>query len=191
MSLKDQILEVKEELTQEEKFFESTVKAERFLKKYKGFIIASTLLIAFILVGLGANELYNNNRVDAANMAFLTLQKDANNSKAIEILKENSSELYALWLYSQKLPIDITEYETKWLFDDLNAYQKASASRSLEALRSYAMRPNAIYKDLALYESAYLLVEAEKFDEAKQQIEAISDDSVLASEANALCHLLH
>lgn len=191
MSLKDQIQEVKEELTQEEKFFESTVKAERFIKKYRGYIIAATVLIAVALIGFGANEVMNENRLESANSAYLALMEDENASKQLDILKENSDELYALYLFAKTQPIATKRYETKWLLDDLNTYKAASKSMSLDELRAYAMRPNAIYKELALYQSAYLLLKAGNNDEAKQQLEAISDESVLAKEANALRHMLN
>ncbi|MEA2091637.1 MAG: hypothetical protein U9O83_04625, partial [Campylobacterota bacterium] len=100
MSLKNDIEMVKEELNSEEKFFEKAVITEKFVKKYKNWMIFAVM---GIIVLVGANIAYDLNKqsqITAANNALSVLSKDAQNSEALLTLKSISPELYDVWIYS-------------------------------------------------------------------------------------------
>ena len=191
MSLKNDIEMVKEELNSEEKFFEKAVITEKFVKKYKNVMIGG--FVAVVLV-IGANMAYEANKqskMDAANEALLELTKNAKNSAATSQLKALSPELYDVWIFSQAVAskdlISMKELKNSKavMVSDLASYELADDSSSLN---SYALKQDAIYKDLALVQSAVILMNENKVEKAHQQLSKIGLQSPLAKIASALLH---
>ena len=71
---------------------------------------------------------------------------------------------------------------------DLATYGVASATKDVTALNSYAMKENAIYKDLAIVQEAVMLMQSQKVDKAHEKLSQISVQSPLSQVANALMH---
>ncbi|MDF1881361.1 hypothetical protein JHD50_08615 [Sulfurimonas sp. MAG313] len=97
MSLKENIDMVKEELNQEEKLFESAVKTERFVKKYKTPLVSTLVAVVLVLVGKSAYDMNVQNSITSSNEAYLTLLESAEDTSAAKILKENNRALYDGW----------------------------------------------------------------------------------------------
>ena len=182
---------VKEELSSEEKFFEKAVVTERFIKKYKNIMIGS--LVAVVVV-VGANifyEVQKNSSIEAANQALVMLQDDANNSAALEQLKANSPALFDLWSFAQAIAShDVATLETlkssnRALIGDLASYELANDANAFD---SYAAGQNAIYKDLALVQSAVLLLQKQEVEKAHQKLAMIAQNSPVFKVAQALAH---
>lgn len=194
MSLKEDIGMVKEELSSEEKFFEKAVVTEKFVKKYKNILIGSLVVI---VIGVGGNLIYKaneNSRVEAANAALLILQKDVNNTEAAADLKSLSPKLYDVWMLSSaimkgdfKALEDLKSSKTD-LVGDIASYELAQNSKDLSALEKYASKKDALYRDLALVESAVLLMDKGDTQKAHQELAKISVNSPLSKVANALLH---
>ena len=191
MSLKNNIEMVREELNSEEKFFEKAVITEKFVKKYKNVMIGS--FVAIVLV-IGANIAYEANKqskMDAANEALLELSKDSKNSAAASQLKALSPNLYDVWILSQAVAnkdlVSMKELKNSKaiLVSDLATYELAQDSASLS---SYASKQNAVYRDLALVQSAVILMNENKIDKAHQELSKIGLQSPLAKIASALLH---
>ena len=191
MSLKENIDQVKNELSSEEKFFEKAVMTERFVKKYKKWMIGS---VVAVVVLVGANIVYTHNneeRITAANEALVLLQEDATNTQALEELKANSKNLYNLWIYAQAVAQNdmqtlatLSKSKTP-IISDLAKYETAS---DVSALDGYAATQDAIYRDLALVRSAILLIKEDKRDKAHQKLQMISENSSFQNIAKALLH---
>lgn len=191
MSLKNNIEMVKEELNSEEKFFEKAVITEKFVKKYKNAMIGS--LVAVVVL-VGANIAYDSNKqskIDAANETLLELNKDAKNSAAISQLKVLSPNLYDVWVLSQAIAdkdlISLKELKSSKaiMVSDLASYELAQDANSLDA---YASKQDALYKDLALVQSAVMLMNAQDFQKAHQELSKIGVQSPLSKIATALLH---
>jgi len=191
LSLKNNIEMVREELNSEEKFFEKAVITEKFVKKYKNVMIGS--FVAIVLV-IGANIAYEANKqskMDAANEALLELSKDSKNSAAASQLKALSPNLYDVWILSQAVAnkdlVSMKELKNSKaiLVSDLATYELAQDSASLS---SYASKQNAVYRDLALVQSAVILMNENKIDKAHQELSKIGLQSPLAKIASALLH---
>ena len=185
---------VKEELNSEEKFFEKAVMTEKFVKKYKNLMIASVVAVV-VLVGVNIGYTINEqNRLEAANVALIKLNTDSSNAIASAELKNLSSALYDVWKYSQAVATKDTDAleqlksSKSILISDLATYDAASESKDLSALNAYALQQDAIYKDLAQIQSAVLLMNSSKINEAHEKLSMISIDSPLAQVANALMH---
>jgi hypothetical protein len=182
---------VKEELNQEEKFFEKAVVTERFIKKYKNMIIGA---VGVIILGVGANIIYtinNENRIISANEALSSLMQNSTDIKAKEELKKLSPSLYDAWLYSNAIAnkdmkaLSELKNSKTLIISDLAQYESANDIKSLE---SYSLKQDAIYKDLAVIQSAVLLMDKNKTDEAHEKLKQISADSSLNNVSNALSH---
>lgn len=194
MSLKNDIEMVKEELSSEEKFFEKAVITEKFVKKYKNVIIGS---IVAVVVIVGANIVYTINeqqRVDAANSALAELAEDTNNTTASTRLQSLSPVLYDAWSYSQAVATQNVAALKKLsksnapIVNDLASYEVAQDENSLKMLDAYSSRQDAIFKDLAVVQSAILLMNENKIDEAHDKLSTISSKSRLSEVAKLLSH---
>jgi predicted negative regulator of RcsB-dependent stress response len=194
LSLKENVEMVREELNSEEKFFENAVKAERFVKKYKMLLIAGVVLIIGAVVGNAFYDAQKRSNKESANTALATLQSDPNNAQALKTLKSLNPDMYDLWLLSDALKRSDSEAlaaltSSKAIgIADIAAYQKAVNSNDMEALESYSMRPDAIYKDLALFQLAVLLMENGRSDEGQGKLLLISQESPLYRYAQPLMH---
>jgi len=185
---------VKEELSSEEKFFEKAVITEKFVNRYKRLIIA---LVAGIVLVVGANigyDISKQNQITAANTALETLIQDSKNSDASVELKALSPNLYDVWLFSSAMAnkeIDTLKKlkNSKALFvADLASYELAQNSKGEDALNEYSLKQDAVFKDLALVQSAVLLINENKIDEARQKLSNVSASSSLAKVVQALLH---
>ncbi|QOY53759.1 hypothetical protein HUE87_07565 [Candidatus Sulfurimonas marisnigri] len=191
MSLKENINMVKEELNSEEKFFEKAVITERFVKKYKNLMI--TTVVAVIAV-VGANIAYNANeqsKITAANVALIKLQEDAGNSDALNELKSLSPNLYDVWIFSKAVvdkdleAIKKLKNSKALIISDLVKYELANDA---DSLNEYASKQDAIFRDLALLQSAVILLNTNKIEEAHNKLLKISQESSLSNLAKALLH---
>lgn len=191
MSLKENIEMVRAELNSEEKFFEKAVLTERFVKKYKKILITS---FAVIVVAVAANIIYDindNSKIATANNALIALKTDATNEEFKKQLQQNGNKLYEVWSFSQAIANkDSQALETLYsskapLIGDLSKYENAKTIKELE---EYSKNKNAIYKDLALVQSAILLMNEEQIDKAHQKLRLIGLDSPMAEISSALLH---
>lgn len=191
MSLKDNINMVKEELNSEEKFFEKAVVTERFIKKYKKIMIASVAVIA-LAVGLKlAYDANKNSKINAANVAFSKLQMDPSNVDALNELKVISPNLHDAWIFSQAVANRDLEAIKKLRDSDamiINDLAKYELAQDVSSLENYASKQDAIFKDLALVQSAVMLLNENKIDEARNKLSKISKESSLNKLAAALMH---
>jgi len=185
---------VKEELNSEEKFFEKAVITEKFVKKYKNLMIGS---VVAVVVLVGSNIAYDINKqttIDNANKALISLNKDSKDSSALSELKSLSPSLYYVWIYSQAIAdkdlVTLKELKNSktLLVSDLVKYELAQDTKDISALNEYALKQDAIYKDLALIQSAVILMNDSKIDAAHQKLALITSQSSLSKVAQALSH---
>ncbi|MDA3909710.1 MAG: hypothetical protein PF437_11545 [Sulfurimonas sp.] len=194
MSIKNDIAMVREELNSEEKFFEKAVITEKFIKKYKNLMIGAVVVL---VVAVGANIAYEINKqsqITAANSALLTLSEDATNSEALLTLKSVSTELYDVWRYSNAvakkdmLTIKELRNSSAVMIGDLAKYEIAQDAKDSASLDAYASAQGAIYRDLALVQSAIILMSNSEIQKAHEKLAKVSTQSSMSKIANALLH---
>lgn len=185
MSLKDEINYVKEELSSDEKLLESAFRLERLYKKHKVKIWAVVILL---VVGFGGNALYGvyqDHRLEQANRALLTLEKNPADTAALKELESNNPKLYALYRYS--VAVDQGKAEALKPLEssgdplgDLVRYHEAALSN----------RPgdSKYYHDLSLVEKAYEALKAGKKEVARSQLALVGENSPVAGIARLLRH---
>lgn len=194
MSIKNDIEMIKEELTSEEKFFEKSVITERFVKKYKNILIAG---VAFIVVGVTGNIVYDINKEETAkeaNVVLSSLQANPSDSNALAQLKSLSPALHDVYIYSKAIADkDVQTLESlkdsKVLpLADLIRYELAQNNKDVNELTAYALAQDAIYKDLAQVQAAIILMNDAQTDKAHSKLQTIEEVSPLSKIAKALLH---
>ena len=194
MSLKTDIEMVKEELSSEEKFFEKAVVTEKFVKKYKNALIGSVVIVVLLVAGNIAYTISEQNRVAEANTILLELQNSGSNKAKQAMLHSLSPALHDVWMYSKAVAdndansLKSLKSSKNPLIQDLASYELALDSNSVASFESYANGSDAIYADLAKVESAVLLMNEKKIDEAHIKLSQISVTSPLAQVAKTLMH---
>jgi len=194
LSIKDDINMVKQELNSEEKFFEKAVITEKFVKKYKTVMISSVVAVVLLVAGNIAYDINKQSKKDDANAMLLALSKDSRDSASLSKLKSLSPALYDVWIYSQAVVdqdmVKLKELKSSktTMISDLVSYEIAQNSKDINALSSYSLKQDAVYKELALVQSAVFLMNDSKIDEAHQKLVQIGLESSLSKVAQALLH---
>jgi hypothetical protein len=195
LGLKENIDAVKKEISTEEQFLGSIIRAEGFLKKYKNLLIALAVLL---IVAALANIFYKSSKEKsyiASNEAYTALQTNPNDKEALETLKSKNPKLYELFLFSNEIKsADASKLKslksklTDPVLKDLLSYQASSLTK--KDLNSYSVKQKALLKEFAKIQEAYLLLKEGKTKEAAVILSLISADSPLAQMAQSLKHYI-
>ena len=194
LSFKDNISMVKDELNAEEKFFENAVKTERFFNKYKKQLMLLAIAVAVAVSGNVAYEYIKTSKAQSANAAFLILQSNSDDKQALADLKDNDPKLYDLYMLSNAIKkgdlkaLEELKSSKALAVSDLATYHLASLQKNLNGLNTYANDENAIDKDMALTQSAVLLMEQNKIEEADRKLASVPSNSPVYSVAKSLMH---
>jgi len=194
LSLKENIEMVKEELNSEEKFFEKAVITEKFINKYKKMIIGSIVLVVLVVIANISYDISKQNKIAEANTELQLLSQDSKNSNAAAKLKTLSPNLYDVWLFSSAMAnkdlVVLKELKNSktLIVSDLAAYEVAQETKDTVSLNEYSLKQNAIFKDLALVQSAILLMNEKKIDEAREKLSNVSSESSLSKLVQILLH---
>ncbi len=189
MSIKDDVNYIKNELSSEEKFLESFVKTERFFKKYKklifGFII---LAIVGSVVFLVKTKLDEKNLYEA-NIALSNFLENGNQN-SLDELKEKNRDLYEIALYlDAKNEFKNADINLKYLKELLD-FQVALLNSNQSELDLVSKKADFLLKDYAIFNQALILVNNQKYAEAREILGKISQDSRAFELATLLKHYL-
>ncbi len=194
MSVKDNIEYIKEELSNEEKMLEQIVKAERFYKKYRIPIISAVAAAVLFAVGYFAMEYKKSVDLKESNAAYLKLLKNPSDSEALEVLKSKNEPLYRAYLFKKAVREgDVTELERiaamkVAAISDLALYQGAALKESADSLDSYRLRQEALLKEMAQIDEAFLLFSKGEIAKGSEILKAVPSDSVAYPYARFLLH---
>jgi len=194
LSLKENMEALKEELSSEEKFFESAIRTERFVKRYQKPLIA---LVASSLLAVGGAigyQVYTDAKLESSNTAFNLLLVNPADTQAEQTLKNDNPELYDVWKLSRGIAqndVSILEgLKNSEAFGvaDIATYEAAAIKGDIQSLEQYTKKQGALYKDLALLELAVAAIEKGDIALAHQKIALIGEESPLYQVAAALSH---
>jgi hypothetical protein len=186
VSLKDDVKYVKEELSSDEKLLESAFRLERLYKKYRYLIWGIGVALLLGIGGKLAYDSYHAYRLERANTALLTLEKNPGDKAALEALRSNNPRLYALYRYARAVetqkPGELKEVTASGdpILQDLARYH--------EAVLADKAGESRYYPDLSKVEKAYLALKAGKKEEARQALALIGENSPVAGIARLLRH---
>lgn len=186
MSIKSNIEYAGKELSGDEKMLESTLKLEAFYNKHKRLIWVAIAVVVAIFIINPIISMVDNMKLNSANEALLSLQKNHKDSEALKTLKSNNLALYELYIYSQAIKnSDIKALEglsrsKNSLIADISNYHKnVLSSKSSESKN---------YKDMSMIEDAYIAIKAGERDKAREKLELIDSRSAVAPISDLLKH---
>ena len=186
MSIQDTLNEAKKELTNDEQMLASAFKLEKLYTKHKLKIFS---VIAVVVLYFGATAIMNSikeHKLVAANSAYLTLTKDANNTAALSDLKTNNPALFELYSYQTAMRNSDTA-TLKTLSGSQNEIIADMATYHLAILEGKPSQ-SELNSDVSLVNNAYLLIKEGKVMEAKEELESISEDSPVHNIAQMIKH---
>lgn len=186
VSIKDDVNYVKKELSGDEKVLESAFKLESLYKKYKFQLWG---VVAAVILFFGTQSVMNalhEAKLVKANEAFLTLQTKSGDANALKTLKENNPVLLELYNYTEAAKKqDIKALESLAMSSN-NVI--ADASRYTAGILSRKPMDSKLYKEMVLFEEAYLAIVAGDVKMAKDKLELIDERSPLSVITDFLRH---
>lgn len=194
MSLKENMQALKEELNSEEKFFESAVRTERFVKKYQKPMIASVVVLLLALGGSVGYQSYQENKIERANEALNTLLSNPADKGALSALAENNKSLYELYTLSKALrekdvnTLKTLESANSPEVSDIAIYESAVLTNNAKALEVYSKKQGSLYQELAIIELAVLSIQKGESKGAGSSLALIKEDSSIYPLAQMLSH---
>lgn len=194
MSLKENMEALKSELNSEEKFFESAIKTERFVKKYQKPLVASVIALIIGLGGYVVYDAYANIKIEKANSALNTLLQNPGDKTALKLLSENSTDLFELYTLSQALKnsdqkaLDNLKKSSSSEVSDIATYESAVMAQKTDELEAYSKKQDALYGDLATIAIAVKLIEKGDVMGAHASLSRIKEGSSLYPLAQMLSH---
>lgn len=194
MSIKENIQTLKDELSAEEKFIESAIRTERFVKKYQKPLMASVISLLLAVGGAIGYQAYDQAKIENSNVALSALLLNPENKEALKNLEKENRSLYELYTLSKA----IRSSDVKTLQSlvqakspevaDIATYETAVLMKDQKALENYAKKQDAIYQDMALIEMAVMLIQKGDTASAHSKLELIKEDSAMYSTAQTLSH---
>jgi hypothetical protein len=185
---------IKEELRAEEKFFENTIRAERFIKQYQKPLIAGISIVVLGLVGLVAYTMYQENRTQNANVALNVLLSNPSDTTALTQLESNNKALFDLYTFSKAIQsgdakaLETLQKSPSPEIADLAKYESAVVAKKVSALETYDKTQGALLGDMATLELAVEALKTGNAKEAHIQLGRIKEDSALYPFAQMFNH---
>jgi hypothetical protein len=186
LNIQDGINEAKKEFSSDEQMLASAFKLEKFYKKHKIKIFTVIGAAVLFFGGRAIMGMVEEHRLNSANDAYLTLQKDANNQEALATLKSENPALFEL--YSYKQAVDNKNIEAlKQLSSSKNTLIADIAKYHLLVIEGKRV-DSSLYAEMAMVDNAYLAIKEGKMQEAKDELSQIDERSPLYSVAQLLKH---
>ena len=186
LKISETIDEVKKELSGDEQMLASAFKVEKLYKKHKFKLFAVVGLTVAYFGGTAIMESIEQGKRESANIALLTLQKDENNSKALEELKSNNPALFELFTYQKALKY-ADKAQLKSLSSSKNPIIADISNYHLSVIEG-KQADSTLYDDVAKVYNASLYIKAGKISEAKDELELIGEDSPVYSFSKTIKH---
>jgi len=187
MSIQDSVSYIKEEISNEEKFFESFFKLEKFYKKYKYVIFAVVGIVIIYFIASNVSEYLAQKNKTEANITYTQVLKNPSDEKLLETLKEQNEKLYEAVLFQQNK--EIKNPSVKY-FKELQTYKTAVKNKDITTLNTLIASQDFLLRDFAVINKALLEVESKEFTKAKTTLKIIDQNSAVIPLVNLLNHYL-
>lgn len=189
MSIKENVDYIKSELSSEEKLLEGFVKSERFFKKYKNLLIALIVAIVIGSIIYFVKKSFDESNKYESNI-LLNNYLEKGDEKALQSLKDKNNSLYEIALYLKARQDGKSAEISLPILKELSEFELAKDKNDIEALDKLSMKGDFLLKDYALFNKALILTNEGKYQEAKDTIAKISNDSRTIELVNLLNHYL-
>jgi hypothetical protein len=186
LNIQDGINEVKKELTSDEQMLASAFKLEKLYKKHKIKIFTVVGLLVAFFGGKAIMEAIEEHRLNSANEAYLALQKDANNAKALEELKSKNPKLFELYSYKKAVENrDKTALQT--LANSQNEFIADMSHYHLSVMDGKVV-DSKLYREFALVDNAVIYIKEGNMNEARNQLALIDEKSPVYNISKIINH---
>ncbi|AJC85998.1 hypothetical protein [Campylobacter sp. RM16704] len=101
MALKENLKAAQQELNSQEQMIESFIKSERFIKKYKYYLITIITLLFVYFCGNYFYKINQEKNIKESNAIFVSLLKNPTDKKLLEDLKQKNANLYTIFTINQ------------------------------------------------------------------------------------------
>lgn len=186
MSISESIGQAKKELSGDEQILVSAFKLEKIYKKYKKVIWGAVIILLVFFTGNAVKNAMQEAMLEKANEAFLVLQANPEDAKALQLLKDNNPALFELFSFAQAIKkndanalASLSQSKNEVISDSSKYAQKVLTNESADS---------ALYKEIALLESAYLAIKAGDTKQAKIHLDSIDERSSIGLFASLLKH---
>ncbi len=188
MSLKENINYIKEEVSNEDKIFESFFKLEKFYKKYKFIIIASIISILSYVITVNVLSYLKEQSDIKANIAYNKVLLNNKDDKSLQILKEENKVLFDIATY--KNSNDNTLQNDVLYLKQIALFNKAIKEKDIKTIDSLIIDSNFLLRDYAIFNKALLLIDDKNYIKAKKTLEQIANTSEIKQASDLLKHFL-
>ncbi|KAA6226486.1 MULTISPECIES: hypothetical protein [unclassified Campylobacter] len=180
MAFKENLEAVKSGLNTEEQFIEKFIKGERFIKKYKFYILAILIILVLYFITTLIIQKVQESNIQTSNELYASLMQNSNDSTTIKLLKDKNINLYAIFL-AQNLDSNLEELKTLTKNEKLNPL--------LKNILVLNFNENSIFlKDFSTILQAFKLLEENKIKEANILLNKIKPNSSLEQLSQNLKH---
>lgn len=186
MALKENLRAIKTEMNTEEQFLENFIKGERFIRKYKLYLVSFVIIFVLWLIVSFVMDTIKESNVRESNEIYANLLVKNDNKILLDKLKNKNLNLYAIFLM-QKLTQNPTNTRILQELNTLSESEKIDPIfRNIIAL---ANNDKSIFlKDYTKILEAYVLLEQKKIEEANVLLAQIKPNTPLEKIAKNLKH---
>jgi hypothetical protein len=186
LSIQETLDEAKKEFSSDEQMLASAFKLEKFYKKYKILILGTITALVLFFVGKGVMGFMEEKRLAAANEAYLSLNKNGDNTQAYATLQAENPALFELYSYKKA----VEQRDTKTLETLSSSSNEIIADMSAYHLSLFEGKASnsKLYEEIALVNNAYLLIKEGKIEEAKNQLDLITEESAVFNISKIIKH---
>ncbi|EKY8777577.1 hypothetical protein RDZ95_000671 [Campylobacter upsaliensis] len=186
MALKENLRAIKTEMNTEEQFLENFIKGERFIRKYKLYLVSFVIIFVLWLIVSFVMDTIKESNVRESNEIYANLLVKNDDKILLDKLKNKNLNLYAIFLM-QKLTQNPTNTQ---ILQELNALSENEKIEPLfRNIIALANNNKSIFlKDYAKILEAYALLEQKKIEEANVLLTQIKPNTPLEQIAKNLKH---
>ena len=186
LALKDNLKAIKAQLSTEERFIENFIKSERFIKKYKFYLIGLAIVLTLWFAVSFIMQTLKQKGIEEGNALYTQLILEDGDLARAQGLKEKNPNLYAIFLM-QKFNSDPQNSQI------LNAMNALGESSELNPLLQNILALSTGGKSVFLRDydkilQAYGLLKEGKIEEANVLLSQIKPDSSLGQIAKNFQH---
>jgi hypothetical protein len=178
--------DVKKELTNDEQMLASAFRLEKFYKKHKFKIFTVVGLTIAYFAGTAIMDKIDQDKKEAANTAYLTLQEKKNDAQALSELQKNNPKLFELYNYQKAINTSDLD-ELKTLSNSTNTIVADLASYHLAILENKSAN-SKYHSDVAKIHNASILIQEGKITEAQDELELIGEESPVYNISKMMKH---
>ncbi|MCR2064961.1 hypothetical protein [Campylobacter helveticus] len=186
MALKENLKAIKTELNTEEQFLENFIKGERFIRKYKLYLVSFVIILVLWLVVSFIMDTMKQSSIEESNEIYTNLLFKPEDKMLLEQLKDKNPNLYAIFLMQN---LDKNPNDTQ-ILKELSTLSKDEKLEPLfRDILALANNEKSVFlKDYAKILEAYTLLEQKKIEEANIILSQIKPNSPLEQIAKNLKH---